>query len=104
MAGRPGYGPGPAPGPGPGPAGGWWSINARQAELDRRIDAGIRDRSLSRREAARLRAEFRNIAALEVRYRRTGGGLSLWERNDLNNRFDRLARRIRWERRDWDRR
>ena len=89
---------------GPGGPGGWWGINQRQAELDRRIDAGVRDGSLTRPEAGRLRAEFREIAALEARYRRSGGGLSPAERADLNDRFDRLARRIRWERRDWERR
>jgi opacity protein-like surface antigen len=84
--------------------GGWWNINERQDELERRINAGLRDGTLTRAEAYQLRAQFRDIAALEARYRRTGGGLNAWERNDLNTRFDRLARRIRWERRDWDRR
>jgi len=79
----------------------WQSINARQRNLDRRIDVGVRNGSLTRSEAMRLRAEFRNIAYLEARYRRTGGGLSAWERADLDRRFDRLSARIREERRDW---
>ena len=80
----------------------WQSINARQANLDRRIDAGVRNGTLTRSEAIRLRAEFRNIAYLEARYRRTGGGLNAWERADLDRRFDRLSARIRYERRDGD--
>lgn len=83
---------------------GWWGINQRQAQLDRRIDRGIRSGDLNRREATRLRAEFRQIAQLERRYRRSAPGLTNWERRDLDNRFDRLAQRIRWERRDWQNR
>ena len=83
-------------------AGGWNSINARQANLDRRIDQGVRNGSLSRREAARLRSEFGSLVRLEANYRR--GGLSRWERDDLNRRFDRLAAQIRNERRDGDNR
>jgi len=82
--------------------GAWRSINARQAQLDRRIDAGVRRGDLTPREAVRLRAEFREIAYLEARYRRTGGGLSMWERQDLDRRFDRLSARIRFERNDWE--
>lgn len=78
----------------------WQSINARQANLDRRIDIGVRNGSLTRSEAVRLRAEFRQISYLEQRYRRTGNGLNAWERQDLDRRFDRLSARIRSERRD----
>ena len=78
--------------------GGWQSINQRQASLDRRIDMGLRNGSLSRREGARLRSEFNSIARLEQQYRRNG--LSNWERADLDRRFDRLSAQIRSER--WD--
>jgi hypothetical protein len=83
---------------------GWWGVNQRQAQLERRIDQGVRSGQLSRREAASLRAEFRSLVNLEARYRRSAPGLTQWERRDLDNRFDRLAQRIRWERRDWERR
>jgi hypothetical protein len=82
---------------------GWQSINQRQRQLDARIDAGIRRGDISRREAYRLRAEFQDIANLEARYRRTGG-LSGWERADLDRRFDRLSYAIQAERRDGDNR
>lgn len=82
--------------------GSWQSINARQANLDRRIDRGLRNGQLSRREATRLRSEFNGLLRLEANYRR--GGLTGWERADLDRRFDRLAAGIRDERRDWDNR
>ncbi|URW76044.1 hypothetical protein M9980_02090 [Sphingomonas donggukensis] len=78
--------------------GNWQPINARQANLDRRIDVGIRNGSLNRNEAMRLRAEFRGLANLEARYRR--GGLSIGERRDLDRRFDALSARIKYERHD----
>jgi hypothetical protein len=78
----------------------WRGLNDRQAELDRRIDMGVASGSLTRAEAARLRDEFRDLAYTEARYRRTGGGLSAWERDDLDRRFDRLSLRIGEERHD----
>src|SRR6185312_168762 len=66
--------------------GGWTNINQRQRELDFRIDQGLRDRSLSRLEASRLRMNFNNIARLEARYR--ANGLNRFERADLQRRFD----------------
>ncbi|MEO6338617.1 MAG: hypothetical protein ABIO39_01150 [Caulobacteraceae bacterium] len=71
----------------------WQNINQRQAALDARIDAGVRDRSLTAREAARLRSEFRAIARMETQYRRNG--LTAAERADLDRRFDGLSARIR---------
>ncbi len=76
----------------------WQTINERQAQLDQRIDAGVRSGQLTRAEAARLRAEFRQIAQLETRYRRNG--LTANERADLDRRFDRLAMQIRIDRND----
>ncbi|MBX3480519.1 MAG: hypothetical protein KF842_08960 [Caulobacter sp.] len=81
----------------------WQSINQRQANLDRRIDQGVRNHSLTRAEAARLRAEFRQIARLEARYR-ASHGLQAWERQDLDRRFDILSAKIRYERHDRDHR
>lgn len=83
---------------------GWWGINQRQAQLDQRIDRGVRAGQINRREAVRLRSEFRGITQLEYRYRRSAPGLTMAERRDLDRRFDMLARKIRWERRDWQNR
>lgn len=85
----------------PALAQGWQSINHRQANIDRRIDQGVRNGQLTRNEAFRLRAEFRDLNRLEDRYRRNG--LNNWERADLDRRFDRLAAAVRYERRDGDR-
>lgn len=85
----------------PAAAAPWMNINQRQAQLDQRIDVGVRNGSLTRREAQNLRAEFQSIARLEYRYRRTGG-LQTWERRDLDRRFDILSAKIRYERRDRD--
>jgi hypothetical protein len=82
--------------------GNWQSINVRQANLDRRIDQGVRNGQLSRREATRVRSEFNALLRLEANYRR--GGLTAWERTDLDRRFDRLSAQVRDERRDRDNR
>lgn len=85
----------------PASAQSWHSINQRQANLDQRIDQGVRNGSLTRNEAVRLRAEFRDLSRLEARYR-SSNGLSLAERRDLDRRFDALSARIRYERHDRD--
>lgn len=82
--------------------GGWESISNRKFQLDRRIDVGQRNGSLSRREATRLKTELNSLVRLERSYLR--GGLTRWERSDLDRRYDRLASQIRAERRDHDNR
>lgn len=79
---------------------GWQNINDRQSNLYDRIDRGVRSGQLNRREADRLRAEYRGLVNLEARYRR--GGLSQWERNDLGRRYDQLSMRVRFDRNDRD--
>lgn len=74
----------------PASAAPWQNINARQSMLDNRIDAGVRTGRLTRQEAMQLRTEFRQIAMLEARYRRSNG-LNMAERRDLDRRFDRLS-------------
>lgn len=80
--------------------GGWQNINARQAKLDARINQGIRSGALTRAEAIRLRAQFRDLSRLEARYRASRPGLTLAERRDLDRRFDALSARIRFEKHD----
>jgi len=86
----------------PASAAPWRGVNERQARLDHRIDMAVRHHRISFREARALRGEFRQIARLEANYRRTGGGLSGWERADLDRRFDQLSFRIRYEVADRD--
>lgn len=73
----------------------------RVARLDQRIDMGIRNGGLTRNEAWRLKGDLRETARLESRYRR--GGLTGWERADLDRRYDRISAQIRYERHDGDR-
>jgi Ni/Co efflux regulator RcnB len=72
----------------------------RVARLDERIDRGIRSGGLTRNEAWRLKGDLRETARLESRYRR--GGLTGWEREDLDRRYDRISAQIRYERHDRD--
>ncbi len=100
----PGYGhPAPAYGaPRHAPAPAWVSVGQRQANLQQRIDLGVRTGALTRGEAQRLRAELQSIERLERRYR--AGGLTRWEMADLDQRMDVLSRRIYVQNRDDDRR
>ncbi|MBU1324790.1 MAG: hypothetical protein KJ676_06070 [Alphaproteobacteria bacterium] len=78
----------------------WQPIHRRVANLDRRIDQGVRNGALTRREASGLRAELNALVRLERQYSRNG--LSRQEVRDLDHRFDRLSQRVRIERRDRD--
>jgi hypothetical protein len=82
----------------------WTSINERQANLDQRIDNGVRNGDLTRAEADVLRADFNRLAHMEVDYRTSAPGLTLAETQDLDRRFDALSQRIRVERADTERR
>lgn len=78
----------------------WQPIRQREVNLDRRIDQGIRSGALNRNEAARLTGQFRRLTYLEARYRRSGGGLTLAERRDLDRRFTALSQRVRIQKHD----
>ena len=78
----------------------WTPIAQRQGQLNARIDQGIRSGALNRREAVRLRSQLRDLSQLEYRYRRSGGGLSVSERNDLDRRYAMLSRQVRFQKND----
>lgn len=80
----------------------WMPIDERQEQLAFRIDQGVRNGELTRREAYELRMQFNDIARLEARYR--WNGLSGWERADLDRRLDALTLDVRMASRDSDRR
>lgn len=71
---------------------GWESIGQRQAGIETRLDAALRNRTLSSWDAARLRNEFSEIARLESQY--SQGGMSSAEQADLDRRFNALSARI----------
>lgn len=75
-------------------------IDARQAMLAQRIDRGVRNGSITRREAARLNAELRDIERAEWTFRRSRPGLTQREIAQLDVRLDRLAALVRMERND----
>jgi hypothetical protein len=81
---------------------GWQSINQRQANLYARINTAQRRGAISAREANSLRNQFGQLTRLEAQYRRSGRGLTVAERRDLDRRFDALSQRIRYERLDRD--
>jgi len=78
----------------------WQSINGRQANLYHRIEQGVRSGRLTRHEAQNLRYRFTRLERRERDYRRSGHGLSRWERRDLDRRFDALSRSIRYQKHD----
>lgn len=82
----------------------WQSINSRQANLEMRINQGVRSGQLSRSEAARLRNEFASLNRLEAQYRRSRPGITIAERRDLDRRFDALSARVNYQKHDRERR
>jgi len=71
---------------------------ARITFLQRRIDRGVSDGSLDRREARRSQMELNVIQ----RDARRMGRLDSRERDMLLSRLDNLSQRIRWQRQDWN--
>jgi hypothetical protein len=68
-------------------------INKRQRVQRERIQQGVRSGELTRREAARLRAEQRFIRAYE-RHAKANGYVSWRERRRLDHLLDRSSRDI----------
>lgn len=75
-------------------------ISRRVDWLDRRIERAEERGTLSRRESNALRRQLDDLVRMERNYGRNG--FTNWERADLDNRFDDLASRIRFESRDRD--
>ena len=73
----------------------------RRADLDARINAGVRDGSISRYEADRLRDDYDALVRLETRYA-ADGRMTTTERRDLRDRYRALSQRVGDERRDDD--
>ncbi|MFN3932061.1 MAG: hypothetical protein ACK4JY_09965 [Brevundimonas sp.] len=83
-----------------------WSRGRRplyqqRADLDARIEAGVRDGSLSRTEAGRLRADYDALVQLETRYA-ADGRMTTTERQDLRDRYRALSQRVGEQVRDDD--
>lgn len=94
-----------------GPAYAGQDLNAKENNIAMRIDQGSRRGDLTRQEAWSLRGQLRDIQNLEYRYRHNGGGynsgpggLSGWERQDLQRRLNVLSDRVFNNRHDDQRR
>lgn len=75
-----------------------WSRGRRplynqRTQFEARVDAGMRDGSLSRRQAERLRADYTDLVALETRFA-ADGRFTTAERTELNDRYRDLTRRL----------
>ena len=70
-------------------------VNVRQANQERRIDAGSRSGKLTRHEAATLKAQQRSIQRLEARLRaRHGGHLTARDKRIIHARQAQANRAI----------
>ncbi len=87
-------------GQGHGDGGG--QFRAEQARLSERVDRAAYRGFISRREAQNLRWQLDEVQRLTWRYGRDG--FSRWERNDLEQRLDRIRYQLREDRRDHGRR
>lgn len=79
-----------------------WDFGRRLDWIEARIDHGFDRGLLTRGEARSLSRDLRRIADLRRAYERDG--VSRSEALDLDTRLDRLSDRVRFERRDRDRR
>jgi hypothetical protein len=78
------------------------NINAREAQINQRIDMGARSGRLTVSEVRDLRGQMRTVANVEARYRR--GGLNRMERVDLDRRLDRVQLNLQHQLNDRDHR
>lgn len=76
---------------------GGYDVDDRGERLEMRIRRAVQTRQISPREADRLRADVHNVERLAWRYRRDGA-FTRWERSDIDQRFDRISQRLRYER------
>jgi hypothetical protein len=75
-------------------------VNAREHRQSVRIHEGVQSGELTSREARWLRGEQVALRAEERLYRRTGDGLSAWERRDLQRDLNRSSRHIHRQKND----
>jgi len=73
------------------------------ARIEQRIEVGLRNGSLTRTEAVRLRTQLRTVQHLEWRYARDGR-VTPNEARELDRRYAQVTMRLRMENRDRDNR
>ena len=77
-----------------------WNINGRETHQQQRIGQGVRSGQLTARETYRLEREETRIDNQEARFRRSGGGLSPYERLRLEREQNRASRDIYHQKHD----
>jgi opacity protein-like surface antigen len=88
-----GYGnPGDGQGYGNQGDGRWQPLSMRNAEFEQRVNAALRNRSLTQYDASRLRSDWQGLARLEASYQR--GGIDAREQADLWARFNAIDNRL----------
>lgn len=70
----------------------WQPLASRYGAFDQQVNAGVRNRSLSQSDAARLRADWRTLAQIEAGYQR--GGIDAREQADLWARYNAIDGRL----------
>lgn len=70
----------------------WQPLSLRNAEFDQRLNAGLRNRTLTQYDASRLRADWQALAQLEANYQR--GGMDGREQADLWARYNAIDNRL----------
>lgn len=70
----------------------WQTLSTRNADFERRISTGLRNRTVTQAEARRLRSDWRLLAQLEASYQR--GGFDAREQADLWSRFNAIDSRL----------
>ena len=73
-------------------------LGQRLAALEQRINQGLHNGALNRSDAVSLRVGGARIRLIEAQYRR--GGIDYAEQQDLDRRFDNLARHVPVDRND----
>ena len=71
---------------------GWRPLAESRAAFDARVNAGVRNRTLTRAQATRLSTDFDALVRLETSYERNG--IDARERQDLEARWADLNRRV----------
>ncbi len=69
------------------------ALSERQDDIARRIDTGVASGALTDLQAADLRDQFKGLLDLEDQYRMSG--LTLYQREDLQARYDTLSERLK---------
>jgi len=70
----------------------WQLLSTRNSDFEQRVMAGLRNRSLTRLEATRLRNDWRTLGQVEASYQR--GGIDSREQADLWTRYNAIDSRL----------